>query len=32
MAQVFPFDDAPAALALLTSPHAAGKIALVSDR
>jgi NADPH:quinone reductase len=29
MAATFPFDDAPAAFALLTSPHAPGKIVLV---
>jgi NADPH:quinone reductase len=29
MAQTFPFDDAPAALAALTSPHPPGKLALV---
>ena len=31
VAQTFPFDDAPAALAMLTSPHPAGKLALVVD-
>jgi NADPH:quinone reductase len=31
MAATFPFDDAPAAFALLTSPHAPGKIALVRE-
>jgi len=31
MARTFPFDDAPAALAVLTSPPAPGKIALVND-
>jgi NADPH:quinone reductase len=31
MAQTFAFDDAPAALAMLTSPHPPGKIALVND-
>jgi NADPH:quinone reductase len=30
MAQTFEFDDAPAALAVLTSPHPAGKLALVN--
>jgi NADPH:quinone reductase len=30
MAQTFSFDDAPAAFAMLTSPHPPGKIALVS--
>jgi NADPH:quinone reductase len=32
MAQTFPFEDAPAAFALLTSPHPPGKIALVNGR
>jgi NADPH:quinone reductase len=32
MAQTFTFDDAPAAFAMLTSPHPPGKIALVIDR
>ena len=32
MAQTFAFEDAPAAFAMLTSPHAPGKIALVNDR
>jgi NADP oxidoreductase coenzyme F420-dependent len=27
----FPFDDAPAAFAMLTSPHAPGKLAVVND-
>ena len=31
MAQTFPFADAPAALAALTSPHPPGKLALVSE-
>jgi NADPH:quinone reductase len=31
MAATFAFDDAPAAFAMLTSPHAPGKIALVND-
>ena len=31
MAATFPFEDAPAAFALLTSPHPPGKIALVND-
>jgi NADPH:quinone reductase len=31
MAQTFAFEDAPAAFAMLTSPHAPGKLALVSD-
>jgi NADPH:quinone reductase len=31
MAATFPFDDAPTAFALLTSPHPPGKIALVSE-
>jgi NADPH2:quinone reductase len=31
MAQTFAFDDAPAAFAMLTSPHAPGKLALVDD-
>jgi NADPH:quinone reductase len=30
MAQTFAFDDAPAAFAMLTSPHPAGKLALVN--
>jgi NADPH:quinone reductase len=30
IAQTFAFDDAPAALAMLTSPHPAGKLALVN--
>lgn len=32
MAQTFKFEDAPAAFAMLTSPHPPGKIALVNDR
>jgi NADPH:quinone reductase len=32
MARTFAFEDAPAAFAMLTSPHAPGKIALVNDR
>jgi NADPH:quinone reductase len=32
MAATFAFDDAPAALAALTSPHPAGKLALVTER
>jgi NADPH2:quinone reductase len=32
MAQTFKFEDSPAALAMLTSPHPPGKIALVNDR
>jgi NADPH:quinone reductase len=32
MAQTFAFEDAPAAFAMLTSPHPPGKIALVNDR
>jgi NADPH:quinone reductase len=31
MAQTFAFEDAPAAFAMLTSPHPPGKIALVND-
>jgi NADPH:quinone reductase len=31
MAATFSFDDAPAAFAMLTSPHAPGKIALVNE-
>jgi hypothetical protein len=31
MAQTFAFEDAPAAFAMLTSPHSPGKIALVSE-
>jgi NADPH:quinone reductase len=31
MAQIFEFDDAPAALARLTSPHPPGKIALINE-
>jgi NADPH:quinone reductase len=31
MAQTFAFDDAPAAFAMLTGPHPAGKLALVND-
>ena len=31
MAQTFAFEDAPAAFAMLTSPHAPGKIALAND-
>ena len=31
MAATFPFDDAPAAFTMLTSPHPPGKIALVHD-
>jgi NADPH:quinone reductase len=31
MAGTFPFDQAPAGLAMLTSPHAPGKIALVNE-
>jgi NADPH:quinone reductase len=31
MAGTFPFDQAPAALAMLTSPHAPGKIALINE-
>jgi NADPH:quinone reductase-like Zn-dependent oxidoreductase len=31
MAQTFAFEDAPAAFAMLTSPHAPGKLALVTD-
>jgi NADPH:quinone reductase len=31
MAQTFAFDDAPAALTMLTSPHAPGKLALVNE-
>jgi len=31
MAATFPFEDAPAAFALLTSPHPPGKIALIND-
>ena len=32
MAQIFAFEDAPAAFAMLTSPHPPGKIALVNER
>jgi len=32
MAQTFAFEDAPAAFAMLTSPHPPGKIALVNER
>jgi NADPH:quinone reductase len=32
MAQTFKFEDAPAAFAMLTSPHPPGKIALVNNR
>jgi hypothetical protein len=32
MAQTFKLEDAPAAFAMLTSPHPPGKIALVNDR
>jgi NADPH:quinone reductase len=32
MAATFPFDDAPAAFKMLTSPHPPGKIALVNER
>jgi NADPH:quinone reductase len=32
MAQTFKFEDAPAAFAMLTSPHPPGKIALFNDR
>ena len=32
IAQTFAFEDAPAALAMLTSPHPPGEIALVNDR
>jgi NADPH:quinone reductase len=32
MAQTFAFENAPAAFAMLTSPHPPGKIALVNDR
>jgi hypothetical protein len=32
MAQTFAFENAPAAFTMLTSPHAPGKLALVSDR
>jgi NADPH:quinone reductase len=31
MAQTFAFEDAPAAFAMLTSPHAPGKLALVNE-
>jgi NADPH:quinone reductase len=31
MAQTFPFEQAPAALAMLTSPHPPGKVALVNE-
>jgi NADPH:quinone reductase-like Zn-dependent oxidoreductase len=31
MAQTFAFEDAPAALTMLTSPHAPGKLALVNE-
>ena len=31
IAQTFPFDDAPAAFAMLTSPHRPGKLALVNE-
>ena len=31
MVQTFKFEDAPAAFAMLTSPHPPGKIALVND-
>jgi NADPH:quinone reductase len=31
MAATFPFDQAPAAFTMLTSPHAPGKIALIND-
>lgn len=32
MAQTFPFEQAPAAIGTLTSPHPPGKLALVDDR
>jgi NADPH:quinone reductase len=31
MARTFPFEEAPAALAMLTSPHPPGKIALINE-
>jgi hypothetical protein len=31
MARTFQFEDAPAALAMLTSPHSPGKIALTNN-
>jgi hypothetical protein len=32
MAQTFPFEEAPAAVRMLTSPHPPGKLALVNER